>query len=146
MDHAERAIAVLDGVGNDAQSEKIVDLVERDFLPLELLIDRVGALHAGFHARRNALAAQFGFNGLAHSSRYSSLAVRWLSIDVRDLGVGFGIEILECEIFQFAADLAHAEAVGDGGVNFQGLARDTLAALGAQSSPASACCAAGRPA
>ena len=38
----------------------------------------------------------------------------------------------EGEIFQFAADFAHAEAVGDGRVDFQRLARDALAALGAE--------------
>ena len=40
--------------------------------------------------------------------------------------------MLESEIFQFAADFAHAEAVRDGRIDFQRLARDALAALGAE--------------
>ena len=41
-----------------------------------------------------------------------------------------GFEMLEGQVLQFAADFAHAQAVGDGRVDLDGLARDTLAPLG----------------
>ncbi len=49
---------------------------------------------------------------------------------VLDLVVGDGIDVLERQVFQFAADLAHAQAVGDGRVDVQRLARDLLLPLG----------------
>ena len=56
VDHAERGVAVLHRIGDDAQGQQIVDLVERDLLALQLLVDRIGALDAAVHARRNAFA------------------------------------------------------------------------------------------
>ncbi len=49
-----------------------------------------------------------------------------------DLLVGVRLQVLEGEIFQLAADFAHAEAVRDGRIDFDGLAGDALAALGAE--------------
>ena len=43
-----------------------------------------------------------------------------------------GFEIAEGKVFEFAADQAHAEAIGDGGVNVQSLAGDALLALGVE--------------
>ena len=65
VDHAERGVAVLDRIGDDAQRHQVVDLVDRDLLALEFLEDGVGPLDAAFDARGNAFAAQFGFDGLA---------------------------------------------------------------------------------
>ena len=67
VNHAERAVAVLDGVGDDADGKQVVDLVERDLLALELLVDGIGTLDARFHAGRNALAAEFGFHRAPHA-------------------------------------------------------------------------------
>ncbi len=50
----------------------------------------------------------------------------------QDLLVGVRLQVLEREVFEFAANLAHAEAVRDGRVDLDGLARDALAPLGAQ--------------
>ena len=49
-----------------------------------------------------------------------------------DLFEGFGIQVPEGQVFQFAAHFAHSQAVRDGRVDFDGLAGDVLAALGAQ--------------
>ena len=91
--------------------------------------------------------AQLGFDGLADLVRET---LRWNarldSMARENLGVGVGLEVLERQVFQLAADFAHAEPVRDGRVDFDGLARDALAALRARRSRASACCAGGRPA
>ena len=52
VDHAQRRVAVLHRIGDDAQREQIVHLIERDLLPLHLLIHRVRPLDARLHARR----------------------------------------------------------------------------------------------
>ena len=126
------SIAALHRIGNDADGEKIVDLVERDLLAFEFLIYGIGALDAGFDARRNPFAAELRFHCAAHAFEILFVG-RALGFD----GVGnfrerFGIEMPEGEILQFAADLAHAETVRDGGIDFQCFAGDALAALGAQ--------------
>src|SRR5436190_10062689 len=48
-----------------------------------------------------------------------------------DFRVRIRLEMLECEVFELAADFAHPEAVRDGGIDFDRLPRDALATLGA---------------
>jgi hypothetical protein len=48
---------------------------------------------------------------------------------MNDVGVGFRIEVAKGEVLEFAADFAHAEAVGDGRVNVESLLSDALAAF-----------------
>ena len=60
--------------------------------------------------------------------RFAFLAAR---LDgVLDLVVGDGIDVLEGQVFEFAANFAHAQAMRDGRVNVQRLARDLLLPLG----------------
>ena len=58
VDDAQGGVAVLHAVGDDAHGQHVVDLLDRDLLPLQLLVDRVSALDAALDARRNAFAAQ----------------------------------------------------------------------------------------
>ena len=46
--------------------------------------------------------------------------------------VSDGIDVAEPQVLQFAADLAHAQAVGDGGVDLERLLGDLLLSLGGQ--------------
>ena len=48
---------------------------------------------------------------------------------VLHLVVGNGIDVLEGQVFELAADLAHAQAVSDGRVDVQSFARDLLLAI-----------------
>jgi hypothetical protein len=43
--------------------------------------------------------------------------------------VGDGIDVLETQVFQFAANLAHAQPVRDGSIDVEGLSRDFLLAI-----------------
>ena len=47
-----------------------------------------------------------------------------------DLLVSDGIDVAEAEVFQFAANFSHSQAVRDGGVNVEGLAGNLLLAVG----------------
>ena len=51
VDDAERGVAVLDRLGDDAQRHEVVDLVEVDLLALELLVDAEQALDAAVDLR-----------------------------------------------------------------------------------------------
>ena len=46
VDHAQRGVAVLHRIGDDAQRRQVVDLVEEDLLPPHLLEHRIGPLQA----------------------------------------------------------------------------------------------------
>ncbi len=64
-----------------------------------------------------------GFLYLAH--HLAAVAAR----DLDRLGqhaIALGVQVLEAEILQFLIDGVEAQTVGDGGVDFHGLARDAL--------------------
>ena len=56
MNDAERGIAVLHIVGDDAQREQVVDLVDRDSLLLELQVDGIEPLDAGLRTSTESRA------------------------------------------------------------------------------------------
>ena len=109
--------------------QHVVDLLDGDVLALYLLPDAVEALDARLHARLNFVLLQLLLDDALHlrQKRFAFLAARLDGIF--DLVVGDGIDILEGEIFQLAANFAHAQAVGDGGVDVERLARDFLLPL-----------------
>ena len=132
VDHAQSAVAVFYRVGNDAEREQIVHLIERDLLALDLLIHGKSALDASIDTRRNTFAPQFRFDGAAHAFEKFFVG-RTLAFDgLRNLRVSFRIEMLEGEIFEFAAHFTHAQPVRDRGVNLERLARDAFAPLQAE--------------
>ena len=98
-------------------------------LPLQFLVDAVQALDAAFHGRGNArlfqLVAEYRLHPRQES--FARLAPRFDRIVY--LLVSDGIDVAEAQVFQFAADLAHAQAVGDGGVDLERLAGDFLLPL-----------------
>src|SRR5438552_7530921 len=93
VNHAQGGVAILDRVGDDAQGEQIVNLVHADFLPLHLLVHRVGPLHARFDFGWNALAAQLGFHSLADLVQQLYAGVL-LGFETGDhVFVAFGVDI-----------------------------------------------------
>ena len=105
----------------------------RDLLPPQLLEDRIGPLDAAVDARGNAFAPQFGLHRAADLGEEFLVGMaRAISMAPDDLVVGVRLQVLEGQVFQLAAHLAHAQAVRDGRVDLDGLARDALAPLGAE--------------
>src|ERR1035437_4579562 len=132
VDHTERRVAVLDRVGEDAQRHEIVDLVERDLLAAHFLEDGEGPLEAAIDTRGDAFAAQLAFHGLADFAEELLVGVALGFNGAEDLLVGIRLQVLEGQILEFAADLAHAETVRDRGIDLDGFARDALAPLRAE--------------
>ena len=129
MNDAQHRVTVGFRLGDDAQRQHVVDLVHRNALPLQLLPDAVDALDARFHPRLDLVLAQLLLDDLLHLGQ-KRLAFLAAGFDgVLHLVVGDGIDVLEGQVFQFAADLAHAQAVRDGRVDVQGFARDLLLAF-----------------
>ena len=103
------------------------------------------ALDAALDLRLNSRFFQLVGDDLLHL-RQKRFALFATGVDrLFYLLVSDRIEEAKAQVFQFAANLAHAEAVGDRSVNLQRLFGDLLLALGLQDAPACACCAGGRP-
>ena len=62
VNYTQRRVAVLHRVSDDTNGQHIVDLVERDTLPLELLIHRVSTLDPALNPRRHIFARQLLLN------------------------------------------------------------------------------------
>ena len=129
MDDAEGGVAAPHRVGDDAQGEQVVDLVDADLLPLELLVDRVGAFDAAFDFGGNALAAELVGHRLLDLDEELFVGVAAGFDGADNLFPGVGVEVLEGQVLEFAAHFSHSQAVCDGSVDLNGLARDAFAAL-----------------
>ena len=128
--HAKRRVAVALVIGNDAHREQIVDLLEAALLANDLAVQRVQTLHARCELRGNPVLHELGANGRLHFFQESQMGRRLVGDFFLQRQERLGLQVAEREIFQLIADQAHAEAVGDGGVNVQGLARDSLLLCG----------------
>ena len=115
MKHPQCRITILHRIGDDAHCDQVINLVERNLLATQLLENGVGTLDAPVDARRNALAPQFRIHGVA--DLFQDLLAR-VALDFdrcqQQLTVCVSFQVLERQVFEFAADFAHTEAVGDG--------------------------------
>ena len=146
VDHAQGGVTVLHRIGNDADGEKIVDLVQDDFLALELLEDGVGALHAGFDVRGNPFAGQVDLDDMLDLVEERFIAGAGGFEFAQQACGGFRLQIPERQVLQLAADLSHAQAVGDGRVDIHGFLGDAEPLFLAAANRACACYAGGPPA
>jgi hypothetical protein len=114
VDGAEGAIAVFDAVGDDPEGEEVVDLVDADLLALQFLVDAEGALEASFDAGRDVFAREFDLYGVADLLEHALGSAAFGFDGKRYLFEGGRVEVAKAEIFEFGADFAHTEAMGDG--------------------------------
>ncbi len=130
MDDAERRVAVLHVLTDDTQRDEVVDLLELDSLPLELLIDAPQALDAPVNLNNGHLRfLQLHRDGRLELSdeSFSRAALRVYSTAQRFIALRF--EIAERQLLKLVLDLAHPETVGDRRVDVAGLLCDLDTAL-----------------
>jgi hypothetical protein len=130
--HAKGGVGVLQILGDDAERQVVVELGDVDPLPLELLVDRV----IPFDAERELGLEPRRLQGFGEPSTDVLRGLPSQLELLRELGVQLGVcggvEIVEGQVFQVALDPGHAETVGDGGVDGEGLARDAAPCLRSQ--------------
>ncbi len=132
VDHAQGGVGVFEVARDDAEGQVVVELGDVDALAAQLLVDRVVALDpvADLGLDRRLIE---GLDQAAADPLDGPLAHLHLLRDLRvELGVLVRVEVVEGQVLEVALDPRHPEAVGDGGVDLQRLARDAPARLGRQ--------------
>ena len=127
MHEAEHAVAVLHRGDEDAHREEVVDVAH--LLPLRgvrlrLAVDAVDVLGAPGHLGVEARVGEFVPQHAGHLLDVR-LPLRALGGEQGgDAAVLVRLDVAEGEVLQLPLDLAHAEAVREGGVDVQRLLRD----------------------
>jgi hypothetical protein len=124
VDNAESGVATALRIGDDANGEEVVDLVEAALLANDFAVQGMQSLDAGFEFRRNAIFDELGANGVLYIFEEFFVNGSFVCDFFLQGEVRIGLEVAEREILKFAFDDGHAEAVGDRGVNVHGFARD----------------------
>ena len=129
VDDAERRIAVLHRRDDDANREKVIDLIQGFVLIDHLLVDAEDVLDSAvdlpFDAGCREMLPHFGGDLLDEV-----LALRLARFDLADeLFVDVGLQVFQGEVVQFHLDLRNAEARGDRRIDVQRLLGDPLLLL-----------------
>jgi hypothetical protein len=144
MDDAEGTVAVLHARRDDAERDKVVDLLQLDPLPLEFLADAPQALDAALNLRdRDRGVAELGADArlqLLHQP-FGRAAPR-IHFCAQRL-VFLGLQISEGQLLELVFHLAHPEPVGDRRVDIPRLLRNSGPLVIGQVAQC-ACCGGGR--
>ena len=126
VDRAERGVAVLHRVDDDPDADEVEDVVELAALHDHLLVDGVEVLRAAGDLGVDAQLGQAVPDLLEHLGEVQVALGRAHGDHVVDLGVALRVERGEREVLELLPDLLHPEAVGQGGVDVDGLVRRAL--------------------
>ena len=130
----EHSVTVVHRAGNHANGVEIVSLVHGDALALKFLPDGKQALNAAFHARFDVRFLQLGADDAFHLLQELFALFAALFHFVVDLLIGNRVHVLEGQVFELTANLAHAEAVRERTVDVESLASNGLLPIGRQRS------------
>ena len=121
VDDAERRVAVLDRIDQDADAHQVVDVVEADVPGDHLLVDRVVVLGTAGDLRVDLGLAQVGADVLDHFLQERLAPRRPVGHQADDLVEPLGVQGREGEVLELPLHRVHAEAVGERGEDLQGL-------------------------
>src|SRR5438128_6562862 len=131
MNHTQRGIAMPYLVWrNHARGHEIVDLIETYLLAPQLLPDRIESLDSAFDANEGRVRLTHLFLDVGRHATQELLVFRPAFLELRrKLAIVFRVQVLKCEVLQFATQLAHAQPVRNGGENVHRLLRYSFAFL-----------------
>ena len=130
MDHAERRVAVADGVRNHAHGQQVVNLIDRAVLAQTLLVNGIEALHAAVDFGGNSVFVEALANRVLQFREKSLEFFSFGDDGILQLLVSLGLEVAESNVLQLAADQTHSQAVRDRGINIERFAGDALLLFG----------------
>src|ERR1700733_14970608 len=132
VDNSEHGVAILQGPRDYAHGKEIVDLIDGNVLPLQLLVNAVKALDAAFDLCLDAGLFQLVVNDGLHLGE-KDFALFAASVDgLFNLLVACGIKKQKAQVFQLAANFSHAEAMRDGRINLESFFSNFALAIGRQ--------------
>ena len=121
VDRAQGGIAVPDAVHDHTHPDQVVDLVEGPPLHDHLLVDAPELLRTAGHLAGDAQLGETGLH-LADQLRQVEVALRRTVLDhLVDLAVPLRMQRCQGQVLQLVLDLLHAQAVGQRGVDVDGL-------------------------
>ncbi len=88
-------------------------------LPQKLLPNAVQAFDSAFNARGDGMLLHLCIHLVAHFGKKILAHLAAAFDGPLDLEIGLGFEKLERQVFQFASDLSHSQAVGDGRIDLE---------------------------
>ena len=130
VNDAQHRVAILQRARNHAHGKQVVNLINGDMLALQFFVNTRKPLNAALDARLNAGLFQLIDDDDLHLRQKN---FTFFSASIHGLGyllVTAGIEKAKAQVFQLAANLAHAQPVRDGRVNLQRLFRDLALPVG----------------
>ena len=145
MDDAERAVAVLAVVHEDAKPDDVIDLVDRPAFGQHLTVDRVDVLRAAGDLRFDTGVPQrLQKLGLDLCDEWGRVTGSLVEFTGQCVDMPRGLRTAEGEIFELGFELPDAESVRQWRVDLQGLLSDARSVSRAAGRRACACCAGGR--
>ena len=132
VNHPKRAVAGVGLVHDHAETVNVIHLLERQVLLLHLAVHAVQAFLAPGHLGGQSLALQLADDGAADFLDDGLAVAVTLAHRVGDDAIAQRVQRGKPEIAQLRRPLAHAQAVGDGRVDIERLARHGAAAFGTE--------------
>src|SRR6266705_5101578 len=129
MNHAQRGVAMSYLVWrNHARRHEIVNLIETYLLPPELLPDRIKSLDSALDANEGGVRLAHLFLDVGRHTTQELFVFGPTLLELRrQLAIVFRVQVLKREVLQFAAQLAHAYPVRNGGENVHRFLRNSFA-------------------
>ncbi len=122
VDQSQGPVAGVGAVDDDAKAVHVDHFVQRDFLVLHLAIDAVQMLLPTLDAADDVGLLQGCLEGLGDlADEFLLIAAGPLQFPFEHL-VAVGVQRPEAQVLELELHRVQAEALGDGGVDFQGLA------------------------
>jgi hypothetical protein len=129
VDGAERAVAILHGVDDDAKPEDVGELLEGQRLGFHLAEYRPRLLLAALHLGLDAILFEQARQRRLDLAEHAAILLEYPGQPLGDGPVGFGVDIAEGKVFQFLAHALHAHAPGQRRIDVHGLLGDALPGL-----------------
>ena len=129
VDGTQHGVAVPHALGDDPDAHQVVDVVEVAVLQHHLLVDAPEVLRPAGHLGADAQLEQPPLHGDQELRQVEIAFGILLGHQVIDLGVPLGVQGGERQVLQAALQFLHAEAMRQGRVDVEGLARHLLLLL-----------------
>ena len=116
---AERLVAFGQRLHDDAETDDVGELLEPDRFALHLAPDRVGTLAATGYLRSSPAIGEFLGELLLDLRDEADIARLQRRQPVANDLISIGVELAECQVFEFLAHLMHAHAPGERGIDVE---------------------------